>query len=341
MFIKLKALLLVLCFSCVTLAYDFKPVMIYDGEVILDNAWNEAVHTGIKKFENKFGIQVKEARIFANNKTPNAKTLAEAVFSHAKAGFNPIMINDFDNETMRKIVRQEPKLRFIVFNGTYNVPNAHFFMFSYQEAAFLAGYLAAKKSKNKKLGFIGGRDISGIRNSLCGYIKGARHAFAKVEVEFTFISDAFDGWNSPQLAYEIAMKQINGGVDVIFAAAGASSPGALKAAHEKGVYSIGTDSNQNNLYPGSVLTSVLVNVGDAVYRALVAAYRNIWREQLKILGLQENGVGLAFDQHNAPLISAGLKAEIDQLRADIILKKIDLPNYVITRQCIDQHGLIF
>ncbi|WP_281558101.1 BMP family ABC transporter substrate-binding protein [Thalassomonas sp. RHCl1] len=326
---------------CPAMAYDFKPVMIYDGEEIMDNAWNEAVHTGIEKFEKKFGIEVKEARIFANNLTPNANSLIEAVFAHAKAGFNPIMINDFDNETMRKIVRQEPKLRFIVFNGIYNVPNAHFFMFSYQEAAFLAGYLAAQKSNSKKLGFIGGRDISGIRNSLCGYIKGARHALAGAEVKVTFISDALDGWNNPQQAYEIAMEQIAGGVDVLYAAAGASGQGVLRAAHEKGVYSIGADSNQNGVYPGSVLTSVLVNVGDAAYRALVAAYRNIWREQLKILGLQENGVGLAFDRHNAPLISAQLKAEIDQLQADIILKKIDLPNYVITKQCIDQHGTIF
>ncbi|WDE08506.1 BMP family ABC transporter substrate-binding protein [Thalassomonas viridans] len=338
---KLKALLLLLCCSGFAAANDFKPVMIYDGEVILDNAWNESVHTGIKKFEQKFGIPVKEARIFNNKLTPNAKTLIEAVLAHAKAGFNPIMINDFDNETMRKIVRLEPKLRFIVFNGSYNVPNAHFFMFSYQEAAFLAGYLAAKKSSSKKLGFIGGRDISGIRNTLCGYIKGARHAYARIKVEFNFISDALDGWNSPELAYDMAIRQIENGADVLYPAAGASSQGALRAADEKGVYSIGSDSNQNALYPGSVLTSVLVNVGDAVYRALVAAHRNIWREQLKILGLQENGVGLAFDRHNAPLISGQLKSEIDQLRADIILKKIDLPNYVITQQCTDQHGIIF
>ena len=325
-------------------AANFKPVMIYDGDKILDKAWNEAIHNGINKFKVKFGIKVKETILSSNSETADIRELANAVYTHAKDGFNPIMINSLDNETkqaIREVMDKFPKLRFIVFNGTFNIPNAHFFVFSYQEVTFLAGYLAAKKSKTNKLGFIGGMDVPLIRNALCGYIKGAKYANPNVKVEYTFVSNQFDGWSNPIKSYKLAMKQISNGADVIYAPAGGSAEGVLQAADEKGVLGIGSDMNQNYLFPGSVLTSVLVNVGNAPSRSLLASHRKIWREQLKVLGLQENGVGLAFDEYNASLISPELKAEIEQLKADIILQKITLPNYVFTNECNDSKGKIF
>jgi len=341
---KLITVILSLLYLCNIQAADFKPVMIYDGEEILDGAWNEAIHTGIKKFESKFGISVKEAIVSSNSGTSDINALVKVVNSHAKNGFNPIMINSLDKETkqsIREVMDQYPKLRFIVFNGTFNIPNAHFFVFSYQEVAFLAGYLASKKSKTNQLGFIGGMDVPLIRNALCGYIKGARHANTNIDVNFEFVSNRFDGWFNPTKAYSMAMQQIANGADVIYAPAGASAVGVLKAANDKKVLAIGSDINQNHLYPGSVLTTALINVDNAAYRSLLASHRNIWREQLKIMGLQENGVALAFDEHNAPLIPDHLKAEIDQLTADIILKRINLPNYVFTNECTDKNGAVF
>jgi basic membrane protein A len=343
-FMKFVIVMIYLLYSSNIQASNFKPVMIFDGEKILDGTWNEAIHNGIKKFERKFGIPVKETIVSSNSEAADINELVKAINSHARDGFNPIMINSIDKETkqaIREVMDRYPKRRFIVFNGTYNIPNAHFFVFSYQEVTFLAGYLAAKKSKANKLGFIGGMDVPLIRNALCGYIKGARYAKSDVNVEYAFVSERFEGWSSPSKAYDLAIQQIANGADVLYAPAGGSAEGVLKAADDKSVLGIGADMNQNHLYPGSILTSVLVNVGNAAYRSLLASHRNIWREQLKVLGLQENGVGLAFDEHNASLITNELKAEIEQLTADIILKRIDLPNYVFTNECNDKNGNVF
>lgn len=347
--VKPSIFALFLVFSGLTyhaMADEFKPVMIYDNDVIMDKSWNEALHNGIKKFEHKKGISVKEAVIIpkASNSSLEESYINSLIY-YAKQGYNPIMFNNSMEQSVKNaltdVVKQYSTIRFIVFNGTFDIPNANFFVFSYQEASFLAGYLAAKKSKTNKLGFIGGMDIPLIRNYLCGYIKGAQHAKPQVTVDYSFISDKLDAWKNPEKAYDLALEQIKQGADVIFAAAGASSIGGLKAASDKDVLGIGVDVNQNSLYPGKVLTSVLVQADRAVYMALIASHRNIWREQLKVMGLQEKGVDLAFDEHNAPLVPASLRAELDQLKADIILKKIDLPNYLFNQQCNSGQGKIF
>lgn len=325
--------IVILLLLLVTSAYgaDIKPVMIYDSDVIMDKSWNEALHTGITQFEKKLNIDVEEVSIL------DVVSFEKKATEFAKNGYNPIMTPNLDAEherVVKKIMYDHPHIRFIIFNGIYNLPNAYYFIFSSQESSFLAGYLASRKSKTKKLAFIGGMELPLIRNFLCGYIKGAKYENPKTEVVYQFISNDFSAWNSPDKAFAIATEQIKGGADVIFSPSGGSAEGALKAAHENGVYGIGVDKNQNHLFPGSILTSTMVRVDNAVFRALFAAQRGVWGEQKKIMGLQEKGVELAFDKYNAPLVSNELQGELKKIEADIVLGKVDLPNYSFTNECI-------
>ena len=320
-----------------SLAKDIKPIMVYDTKVILDKSWNEAIHKGILKFEKKTNINVEEEILI------DITVFKKQVSTYAQNGFNPIMLNNVDDaktEALKKIMSEYPKARFIIFNGTFNIPNAQYFVFSNQESSFVAGYLASKKSQTKKLGFIGGMDIPLIKNFLCGYIKGAKHANPKTEVLYDFIATDFSAWSNPEKAYTLATAQINDGADVIFGPAGGSSLGVHKAANEKNVYSIGVDSNQNNLYPGTVLTSTMVRVDNAAFRALMAMQKNIWGE-MKVMGFQENGVALAFDEHNEALVSHELRNELNNLKADIILKNIQLLDYMFHKECIVNGELLF
>ena len=335
----MKSFIFIMILSTFFFAKDIKPVMIYDTNIIMDKAWNEAIHRGITLFEKKTQIDIKED--FALNK----EEFASKVTNYTKEGYSPILFNSLykeKKELVKNIIFNYPKTRFIVFNGSYNIPNIHYFIFSNQESSFLAGYLASKKSKSKKLGFIGGMDIPLIRNFLCGYIKGAKYADPNTQIISQYVGrDSTDAWTSPDKAFSLALSQIKEGADVLFSPAGGSAIGVLKAASEKNLLAIGVDSNQNHLYPGNVLTSTLVRVDNAVFRSLIAAKREIWGDQMKVMGLQENGVGLAFDKYNKDLISKELKEEIEYLKADILLNKIDLPNYDLIKKCQHNGKILF
>ncbi|SCA57250.1 putative outer membrane basic protein [Candidatus Terasakiella magnetica] len=318
-------------------AQEVRPAIIYDTELIMDGSWNEAILKGIKKFEKRTGVPVKIE--IARNYDEHTQKMND----FAKQGYNPILLSGsiLTQKKIRKAVIDHPKTRFIIFNGIFNLPNAYYFSFSYHTSSFLAGYLSAAKTKSGKLGFIGGMEIPTIKNFLCGYIAGAKYQNPDIQVEHTYVGHDSNAWTRPDRAREIALEQIERGADVIFSPSGGSSIGALKAAHEKSVLGVGVDMNQNHLYPGSILTSVMVRVDNAAYRALMTAHRNIWGEQRKVMGLQEKGVELAFDQHNEGLIPSALKKEIEQLESDIILGKVTVPYYEGAKECLVNGKTLF
>lgn len=326
----MKKIVLFVLFGVLAFAHSLKPVMIYDSEILDDKSWNAMIHEGIKRFSGRFGIGVREVMILdVSNFSAQVKALAEE-------GYDPIMVNNVDSikqKAIKEIVLAYPKKRFIIFNGSFDIPNADFFIFAYHEATFLAGYLAAKTSKTGKIGFVGGMEVPIIKDFLCGYIQGAKHANPAIEVMYTFIGDDFNAWNNAPKGYALALEQIQQGADVVFGPAGGSSVGVLQAAHEQGKLGIGVDSNQNHLFSGSVLTSVVVRVDNAAYMALAAAQRGIWQNQVKVMGLQEKGVDLAYDAHNEALISPSLRKEVEHIRSEIILGKISLTHYAQRGVC--------
>ena len=121
---------------------------------------------------------------------------------------------------------------------------------------------------------------------------------------------------------------------MIFAAAGGSGLGVLQAAKDAGKYSIGVDSNQNYLQPGSVLTSMLKRVDVAVQNALTeAADDATFQPGLTVLGLAENGVGYSLDENNADLITADMQTTVDELSAQIQSGALVVHDYTTDSTC--------
>jgi basic membrane protein A len=45
-----------------------------------------------------------------------------------------------------------------------------------------------------------------------------------------------------------------------------------------------------------------------------------------VFGLQQNGVGYVYDEHNRMLIPDSVRARVEQLKADIIAGRINVPS---------------
>ncbi len=78
------------------------------------------------------------------------------------------------------------------------------------------------------------------------------------------------------------------------------------------------------MHPGSVLTSMLKRVDVAVYNAFKTTMDGTYETGVFTLGLAEDGVGWSLDEHNESLISADMKAAVEQAKADIISGKINV-----------------
>ena len=94
--------------------------------------------------------------------------------------------------------------------------------------------MAALASKTGKVGFVGGMDIPLIRKFACGYEQGAKYANPKAQVTTNMTGTTPAAWNDPARGGELAKGQFDRGVDVIYAAAGATGNGVLQAAKDRG-----------------------------------------------------------------------------------------------------------
>ncbi len=206
-------------------------------------------------------------------------------------------------------------------------PNVQSVVFKEHEGSFLVGMAAALASKTGKAGFVGGMDIPLIRNFATGYEQGFKHVNPQGEVIVNYTGTTPAAWNDPARGGELAIGQFGQGADVVYAAAGGTGLGVLQAAADKGKFSIGVDSNQNYLHPGSVLTSMLKRVDNAVFNAMVGAHDGSWKPGMQSLGLKEDGVGYALDDNNKAVLTPDMVAKLDAAKAEIIAGTLKVEPY--------------
>jgi basic membrane protein A and related proteins len=69
------------------------------------------------------------------------------------------------------------------------------------------------------------------------------------------------------------------------------------------------------------------------YESFKTAMEGKWEAGISVLGLKEGGVDWALDQYNEKLITPGMKAKVDQAKADIIAGKIKVHDYMSNSTC--------
>jgi basic membrane protein A len=193
--------------------------------------------------------------------------------------------------------------------------------------------MAAMASKTGKVGFVGGMDIRLIRKFACCYVQGARFQNPDVEVIQNMTGTTPSAWNDPTKGGELARSQFDRGADVVYAAAGGTGVGVYQAAKDAGKLAIGVDSNQNHLQSGTMLTSMLKRVDVAAYNVFMSAKNGSWKSGIQVLGLAEDGVGWALDEHNKKLVSSAMLTKVESVRKDIIGGKIKVHDYMSDSKC--------
>jgi basic membrane protein A len=305
-----------------------QPAIVYDAGGKFDKSFNEAAFAGMQQFKATSGVNFIELEI--------AQEAQREQFLRrlAKRGADPIVAVGFASATaVQKVAAEFPKTRFTLIDAEVKLPNVQSILFKEQEGSFLVGMLGALASKSGKLGFIGGMDIPLIRAFSCGYAQGAKYGNPKVTLIENMAGSTNAAWNDPTRGAELAKGQFDRGVDVVFAAAGGTGLGVYRAAKDAGRFAIGVDSNQNHLQPGTMLTSMVKRVDVAVQRSLSAAQAGQWKGGLQVIGLAEDGIAWALDEHNRKLVSPQMKAKLDQARADILAGKIVVHDFRRNGRC--------
>ena len=307
-----------------------EPGLIIDLGGKFDKSFNEAAYNGAQRWVEETGGTYIETEL-ANEaqREQNMRRMADR-------GANPVVVLGFMNaSTIEKIAPEYPETNFVVVDVNWlpDMPNVRQIGFAEHEGSYLVGKLAAMASKSGSVGFVGGMDVPLIRKFACGYVQGVKSVNADATVIQNMTGNTPSAWNDPVKGGELAKSQISQGADVVFAAAGNTGVGVLQAAADEGVFSIGVDSNQNYLQPGSVLTSMLKRVDNVVYDAFKESETGAFAGGVVTFDLSNEGIDYAIDEDNEALITDEMRAAVNEAKAMIISGEISVHDYTSDDNC--------
>lgn len=158
-----------------------------------------------------------------------------------------------NEEAARAVAADYPEIAFVFGSGGGPAePNFSVFDNWIHEPAYLAGMLAGGVTESDVIGVVGGYPVPEVNRIVNAFIAGAQETNPDVDVKVTFLNSWFD----PAAAKEAALAQIGAGADVLYA----ERFGVIEAAQENDLVAIGNMSDQKDLAPGNVATSVTWNM---------------------------------------------------------------------------------
>jgi basic membrane protein A len=207
-------------------------------------------------------------------------------------------------------------------------------LYASDQAAFLAGYVAAAVTRTGKVATFGGVQHPLVTVFMDGFALGVDHYNKKngtrvevlgwdVEKRTGSFTDNFENLDDGRRMGE---RLIDQGADVILPVAGLLGWGTAEAVKERGnALIIGVDYDwaaSNPAYADYILTSIMKRIDVSVASAIRAVVEGTFTGGVHIGTLENGDVGLASFYGLDGLISAQVKAELEQIKADIIAGKI-------------------
>lgn len=302
------------------------PALIFDLGGKFDKSFNESAHNGAQRWAEETGGSYNEVELQSEAQRE------QALRRFAEAGNNPIVMVGFAfGESLGEVAGDYPETKFAIIDMVVEEPNVRSVVFNEHQGSYLVGMLAAQASESGTVGFIGGMDIPLIRKFACGYVQGVKAVNPDATVIQNMTGTTPAAWNDPVKGSELTKAQISQGADVVYHAAGGTGTGVLQTAADEGILGIGVDSNQNYMHPGSILTSMVKRVDNAVYDAMSAG--TDMETGIQVMGISNDGVSYAMDEHNESLVTDEMKTAVDEAAEKIASGELEVHDYMSDNTC--------
>ncbi len=293
-----------------------------------DGGFNQFSHAGYEKARAQFGFPdvVIQSQVISDAEyTKNITAAAQQADMVIGVGF--LMQN-----AIYTVAKQYPNKKFALIDGCatnptdktgacQNLPNVAPLFFKEQQAGCLVGAMAGQMEvdgKSKAPNLLGKNTISAVGGlaipPVVRYIAGYKYCALKVDPSVNVVVGYSNNFQDPTKCAAIANKQISdNSADIVFQVAGQCGLGALDAASQKNVYSIGVDVDQSKTTTGtlrpSVITSAIKRVDTAAYSiinlaeqqgtATTGAYSSFVANPIKF-DINNDGVGYAPPSSSVP-----------------------------------------
>jgi basic membrane protein A len=309
--------------------------MVYATGGLGDGSFNDQAQQGVIQAAEDYDVEYDEAQ---PGEVSEFATFQQQFAQSSDPDYDLVSCIGFlQTDALSENAPQFPDQDFQLVDSVVEEDNVASYVFREHEGSFLVGQLAgmltsesfsagagSTQSDSTNVGFVGGVDSPLIRRFQAGYEAGVKHANQDVDVQTAYVGD----FNDPSGGKEAALSMYNSGADIVYHAAGNTGTGVFQAAQEQGHFAIGVDRDQSvtkDSYADVILASMVKRVDTAVYNAIEAKVNGEFEAGVTALGLEQEGVGIAYGQQLGAEISDDVKGEIDASTEAIISGDISVP----------------
>ena len=309
--------------------FAFTACQVTDIGGVDDKGFNATAWKGVQDAVAKHGIGSKLLESSAETDyVPNLNSfVAEGCDVIVSVGF-------LMGEATANAAKENPGSKFAIVDFAYDptIPNVMGLVYNTDEAAFLAGYLAAGVSKTGIVGTFGGINIPPVTIFMDGFVAGVNHYNKNKGTSVTVL-----GWDpvskeglftnnfsSLDDGRAFAQNLYDEGADIVMPVAGPVGLGSAALASELGTDSlkiIGVDVDQYVLDTKNqsvYLTTVEKGMDATVLGAIEAAKNGTFAGGVYVGTLANNGVRIAPYHDLSSSVSNELNNEIIKLKSSIV-----------------------
>ena len=226
---------------------DVKTAFVYVGP-IGDHGWN---------YQHNVGREAVEAAGYEATyveSVPEGADAERVIRQLASSGHDIIFTTSFGYmDPTLKVAGDFPDVKFEHATGFKQAPNMATYSARFYEGRHVAGKIAAKLTKTKKIGYVASFPIPEVIRGINSATLAARAIDPEVTMHVVWVFSWFD----PGKEADAAKVLIDQGVDVLMQHT--DSPAPVQVANERGIYAIGQASDMSAFAPNAHVTAIINN----------------------------------------------------------------------------------
>ncbi|MBQ8412980.1 MAG: BMP family ABC transporter substrate-binding protein [Lachnospiraceae bacterium] len=224
-----------------------KVGFIYNGEID-DKGWGQSHYEGISITAKELNLQI----MYKEN-VPFDESCVETMQTMIDDGCEIIICNSFDyGKWIEQIAADNPKIVFLHATGTEKGDNITTYFGRIYQMRYLSGIVAGMQTETDSIGYVAAFPISEVNRGINAFTLGVKAVNPDATVHVVW-SQSWTDYEGNKAAAQTLVDEC--GVDIITMHCDSVAP--LDVAEQSGIWSIGYNMDNSDLYPNSFLTAAV------------------------------------------------------------------------------------
>ena len=296
--------LLLMCGTATAAEKELKIGFVYVSPVG-DAGWSYAHDLARQALAKQPGITT-----YYMESVPEGADSERVILNMARKGYDIIFTTSFGYmDPTIKVAKQFPKITFLHCAGYKTAPNVSNYFGRVYQPRYLTGMVAGKMTKSNQIGYVAAFPIPEVIRGINAFTLGVKAVNPDAQVRVVWTKT----WYDPALEKDAAISLLDVGVDVL--AQHQDSPGPQEAAQDKGVYSVGYNTDMSKFAPKSHLVAAVWDWVPFYLDVVDQVRKGTWKSGSFWPGLETGAVNIS---PYGEMVPQDVRALVDARKQEII-----------------------